>query len=122
MPNFLENDLECFCTGPGMGCDICTSPDDPVENTFDLQPAPIPWYSGYKRTPSVKIIKAKWLERVTDNAALFVTKKGSLWIPLAMIESLKRTKKGNYKIEVYSSFTEVYNSQTNHRYFKNAKE
>lgn len=138
----LECDEECTCdVGPFSSCPTCRKYGrDYFSDCEELPTTTVnrPWssYSGY-REPEVeppkkvvyesagyspvvpnKIIKAKWLETVTDSAALFVTKQGCVWIPLGMINSMDRTKKGKYKVEVYPSFNPVYRDLAN-RYFKN---
>ena len=60
------------------------------------------------KTRTIKQIKSKWLEVENEKAYLFVTKKGSVWIPKAMISNIKKTKKGKYIIDVYSSFKLTY--------------
>ena len=60
------------------------------------------------KTRNIKQIKSKWLEVENEKAYLFVTKKGSIWIPKAMISNIKKTKKGKYIIDVYSSFKLTY--------------
>lgn len=60
------------------------------------------------KTRNIKQIKSKWLEVENEKAYLFVTKKGSVWIPKAMISNIKKTKKGKYIIDVYSSFKLTY--------------
>ena len=60
------------------------------------------------KTRSIKQIKSKWLEVENEKAYLFVTKKGSVWIPKAMIYNIKKTKKGKYIVDVYSSFKLTY--------------
>ena len=60
------------------------------------------------KTRTIKQIKSKWLEVENEKAYLFVTKKGSVWIPKAMISNIKKTKKGKYIIDVYSSFKHSY--------------
>ena len=60
------------------------------------------------KTRTIKQIKSKWLEVENEKAYLFVTKKGSVWIPKAMIYNIKKTKKGKYIIDVYSSFKLTY--------------
>lgn len=135
----LECDDECTCdVGPFSSCPTCRKYErDPFEGeeNLPLRATPTPWSpsryvepepprkvvyesAGYSPVVPNKIIKAKWLETVTDAAALFVTKQGCVWIPLGMIESMERTKKGKYKVEVYPSFNPVYRDLAN-RYFKN---
>lgn len=118
-----EDDEGCNCQGPGTGCTICyvPEPEERPSQSVESQKASS-WYTtpSYSRVSSTKIIKAKWLETVTPNASLFVTKKGSIWIPLSMIESLAKTDKG-YNIEVYSTFETQYVDNINHRYFKKKK-
>ena len=60
------------------------------------------------KTRTVKQIKSKWLEVESEKAYLFVTKKGSVWIPKAMVSNIKKTKKGKYIIDVYSFFKLTY--------------
>ena len=120
MPNFYsEDDLTCFCQGPGPGCSFCTPESD------ETQLDPFMYNSHDQNTISRECsgtyeIKAKWLQTTTPDAVLFVTKKGCVWIPLGMIESLKKTDKG-YEIEVYSSFETQYVDNVNHKYFKKKK-
>ena len=118
-----SEDDECNCIGPGTGCSYCHVPE-PEERPTQSEEAQksSSWYTKpfYSRSSGTKIIKAKWLETVTPNASLFVTKKGCIWIPIGMIESLTKTDKG-YKIEVYSSFETQYVDNVNHKYFKNKK-
>lgn len=116
-----SEDDECNCQGPGTGCHYCREPEERPTQSEEAQKASS-WYtkSFYSRRSGTKIIKAKWLETVTPNASLFVTKKGCVWIPLGMIESLKKTDKG-YEIEVYSSFETQYVDNVNHKYFKKKK-
>lgn len=119
----FSEDEECNCQGPGTGCVHCyiPEPEERPDQSEEAQKASS-WYTKpfYTRNCGTKIIKAKWLETVTPNASLFVTKKGCIWIPIAMIESLTKTDKG-YKIEVYTSFETQYVDNINHRYFKNKK-
>lgn len=117
MPNFYsEDDLTCFCQGPGPGCSFCTPESD------ETQLDPFIYNSDDQNTISRESsgtyeIKAKWLQTTTPDAVLFVTKKGCLWIPLAMITSIDKTKKGKYKIKVFDSFEPKYLEKSNHTFF-----
>ena len=63
---------------------------------------------AYGTTAKTLANKFRRHEENKMEAYLFVTKKGSVWIPKAMIYNIKKTKKGKYIIDVYSSFKLTY--------------
>lgn len=112
----FEEQEECNCQGPGAQCNVCYAFNDKaIEELYSTTDTS----SWSQDTPTVQI-KALWLETVTENAALFLTKKGMIWIPVGMMDSFRKTKKGRYKINVYPSFKTTY-INANHRYFKEPK-
>lgn len=124
MPN-LEIDLDCFCPpGVGSGCSFCRpAEDDHHEQPEEMSYTSSSWHgkASSRTEPSTYTIKVKRVEKVTNAATLVVTKKGCLWIPLAMIYEGSVTKKGNYKIKVYSTFEPTY-IDVPHSHFKNPSE
>ena len=69
-----------------------------------------------KKTRSFKV---RWIESVTDKAALVLSKKRKwFWIPLSAIEDMTTTPKGYWKITVYDYFKEKEVDVKTHHYFE----
>lgn len=112
---------DCNCQGPGASCLICTPPTsaemhDRVD-TF-IKEVHQPFFDKILEDEGeLQIIKVKWIQRTTEKATLVRTKKEWFWIPLAHIDSVKRTNKG-WKFKVKSYFKKTPITVDIHHYFE----
>ena len=65
----------------------------------------------------LQTIKVKWIQLTTEKSTLVRTKNEWLWIPLYLISSIKRAKKG-WKIKVKSCFKKNPTTIDTHHYFE----
>lgn len=122
-----DEESRCTCTvGVGSSCSVHFDFPDLFErdktslNDFDyssMYHEVLPLITDIESN-KVRVIKVRWIEVTTENSVLVMTKKQKWhWIPLSVISDLKRTSKGNWKIEVYDFFKEKEVNVKTHHYF-----